>query len=66
MKLILDFRYQCEIEIEEEEIDSIKYFLKKDRFIPGLSKEINQVFLQEDGREEWGEVVDYDYEIEED
>lgn len=66
MKLMLDFRYQCEIEIKEEEIYSIKNDLKKDRFIPGLSKEINQVFLQEDGREEWGEVVDFDYEIEED
>lgn len=66
MKLMLEFRYQCEMEIKEDEVKNLKDNLKKDRFIPGLSKEINDNLLADDGRNEWGEVVDYDYEIEED
>lgn len=66
MKLTLEFRYQCEREIKEEDIDILKEELKKDKFIPYMSKEINWMLLIDDGRSEWGEVVDYDYEIEED
>ncbi|MEJ8752629.1 hypothetical protein WKS98_08385 [Lagierella sp. ICN-221743] len=66
MKLILDFRYQCEMEVTKEEFDNMKDNLKKDRFIPDLNKEINWMLLIDDGRSEWGEVVDFDYEIEED
>lgn len=65
MKLILDFRYQCEMEVTKEEFDNMKYNLKKDRFIPDLSKDINDILFTEDGREERGGIVDYDYEIEE-
>lgn len=66
MRLKVEFKYQCEVEVKEEEIDKLKDNLKKDRFIQGLSKEINQVFLQDDGRTEAGGIVDFDYKLEED
>lgn len=66
MKLMIEFRYQCEMEVTKEEFDKNKDDLKKDRFIPDLNKEINWLLLREDGRAERGGIVDYDYEIKED
>lgn len=65
MKLMLEFRYQCEVEFKKRELNRVKEDLKKDKFTPALTKNINRLLLAEDGRNEWGEVVDYDYEIEE-
>lgn len=66
MKLKIEFKYQCEVEIKEEEVKNLKDNLKYRDVKSYFSEEVNQVFLQDDGRNEWGEVVDFDYEIEED
>ena len=66
MKLMIEFRYQCEMEITEKELDRVKGNLKKDKPMPDFSKEINDVLFTGDGRAERGGIVDYDYEIEED
>lgn len=66
MRLKLEFKYQCEVEVKEEEIERAKDNLKRDRIISDLSDEINDILLVDDGREERGGIVDYDYEIEED
>lgn len=66
MKLILDFRYQCEVEVKDEEIERAKDNLKRDRIISDLSDEINDILLVDDGRAERGRIVDYDYELRED
>lgn len=64
MKLKLEFRYKCEVEFKEEEVKTLKDNLKKDRFILFMSKTINYILLEDDGRSEWGEVVDFDYKLE--
>lgn len=66
MKLMVDFRYQCEVEIKEEEVKTLEDNLKYGDLVSDLSKEINDIFLIDDGRTEAGGVVDFDYKIEED
>ena len=66
MKLKLEFRYQCEIEIKEEEVKTLEDKLKYSDLVSDLSEEINWMLLAEDGRTEAGAVVDFDYKIEED
>lgn len=66
MKLIVDFRYQCEVEIKKGEINKLKDNLERDRFIPDLSQDINGMFFIDDGRIETGGIEDFDYELRED
>lgn len=66
MRLKIEFKYQCEVEIKEEEVKNLKDNLKYRDVISYFSDEINQVFLQDDGRTEAGRVVDFDYKLEED
>lgn len=66
MRLKIEFKYQCEVEIKEEEVKNLKDNLKYRDVKSYFSEEVNQVFLQDDGRNEWGEVVDFDYELTED
>lgn len=64
MRLKIEFKYQCEVEIKEEEVKNLKDNLKYRDVKSYFSEEVNQVFLQGDGRNEWGEVVDFDYKLE--
>lgn len=61
MRLKLEFKYQCEVEFKEEEINIVKDNLKRDDLVPYLSDEINNYFLERDGRTEAGKVIDFDY-----
>ena len=65
MRLKLEFKYQCEVEIKEEEVKTLEDNLKYGDLVSDLSKEINDIFLIEDGRAEAGGVVEFDYEIKE-
>lgn len=64
MRLKIEFKYQCEVEFKEEEINTVKDNLKRDDLVPYLSDEINNYFLERDGRTEAGGVVDFDYKLE--
>lgn len=64
MKLMLEFKYQWEVEIKGEEINIAKHNLKGDKFIPYLLSVLNKQFLIRDGRDEQGRVVDFDYKLE--
>lgn len=64
MRLKLEFKYQCEVEFKEEEIDDIKKSLKKDIVTPWFTENVNKFFLLNDGRTEAGGIVDFDYKLE--
>lgn len=66
MRLKIEFKYQCELDVKDEEIDDLKKNFKKDVIVQWLSNGINKFFLVDDGRFETGGIVDFDYEIEED
>lgn len=66
MRLKIEFKYQCEVEVKEGEAKNFKNNVKYGDIISDLSKEINKSFLQDDGRTEAGGVVEFDYEIKED
>lgn len=64
MRLKVEFKYQCEVEINDEEVNNLKDNLKYGDFTSDLSKNINSFFLVNDGRTEAGGVVDFDYKLE--
>ena len=64
MRLKLEFKYQCEVEVKEEEIDDLTKNLKKDIVRLWLTNNVNKLFLLNDGRAEAGGVVDFDYKLE--
>lgn len=64
MRLKVEFKYQCEVEIKEEEVKTLEDNLKYGDLVSDLSKEINDIFLIDDGRTEAGGVVDFDYKLE--
>ena len=66
MRLKVEFKYQCEVEIKEEEVKTLEDNLKYGDLVSDLSKDINEIFLIDDGRIEAGGVVDFDYELRED
>lgn len=64
MRLKLEFKYQCEIEVRDGETILTNNF-NYGNFVSDLSKNINSFFLMNDGRTEAGGVVDFDYKLEE-
>lgn len=64
MRLKVEFKYQCEVEIKEDEVKTLEDKLKYSDLVSDLSKEINWMLLAEDGRTEAGGVVDFDYKLE--
>lgn len=64
MRLKIEFKYQCEVEVRDGETILTNKNLNKDNLVPYLSNEINKFFLSNDGRTEAGGVVDFDYKLE--
>ena len=64
MRLKVEFKYQCEVEINNEEVNNLKNNFNYGNFVSDLSKNINRFFLTNDGRTEAGGVVDFDYKLE--
>lgn len=62
MKLKIKFKYECQLDINEEEAKKLKEKLELFRVL--LNEEVNKIFLQNDGRTEAGSVTDFEYEVE--
>lgn len=60
----MKFNYHCELDVTEDEAKLIKNRIN-DEFIFGLTEEINEIFLSDDGRTEAGMISNFDYEVEE-
>lgn len=65
MKLKVKFTYECEIEVDEEELEILNKNCNNQQHIDSLAEHINDLFLIEDGRNEAGAVTDYTFEVEE-
>lgn len=63
-KLKAKFTYECEIEIKSEELELLSESISDQKNIDNLTKNINEIFLIGDGREEAGAVTDYTFEVE--
>lgn len=62
MRLKIKFKYECQLDINEEEAKKLKEKLELFRVL--LNEEVNKIFLQNDGRYEIGSVTDFEYEVE--
>ena len=65
MKLKVNFKYKCEIEVDEEELEILNKNCNNQQHIDSLAEHINDLFLIEDGRTEAGVLTDYKFEVEE-
>lgn len=63
MKLKIKFEYQCQLDINKEEAKNFKANVIPEFFTDDLTEEINNIFLQDDGRYEIGSVTDFEYEV---
>ena len=64
MKLKIKFEYECQLEIDANEAKNFRVFVTSEFFRRDLTKEINNMFLTNDGRYEIGIVTDFEYEVE--
>lgn len=64
-KLKVKFTYECEIEVNPEELEVANKKLNDQENINCLVEDINQLFLTGDGRTEAGAVTNYTFEVEE-
>lgn len=65
MKLKINFKYKCEIDIKPEELEKVRKNLNDQKNVDVLSDEINEIFLTGDGRTESGGITEYSFEVEE-
>ncbi len=63
MRLKIKFEYQCQLEIDQTEAKNFKANVIPEFFTGDLTEEINNIFLQGDGRYEIGSVTDFEYEV---
>lgn len=63
MKLTVDFRYACEIEIKPEEIKQITEQINDPECVDYALTRLNDIFLSDDGRTETGTITDFKYQI---
>lgn len=64
-RLKVEFTYECEIEVDEEELEILDKNCNNQQHIDSLTEHINDLFLIEDGRTEAGVLTDYKFEVEE-
>ena len=65
MILKIKFNYACEIQVSEEEMLNIKKNLDDEDSILGITDDVNEIFLADDGRTEVGMISNFNYEVEE-
>lgn len=65
MILKIKFNYACEVQISEEEMVNIKKNMDDENSIFEITKDVNEIFLADDGRTEVGMISNFNYEVEE-
>lgn len=63
MKLTVEFKYACEIEIKPEETKRMTEQLNDSEFRDYTLTRLNDIFLLDDGRTEAGTITDFKYQI---
>lgn len=63
MKLTVEFKYACEIEIKPEEAKRMTEQLNDSEFRDYTLTRLNDIFLSNDGRTEAGTIKDFKYQI---
>lgn len=64
MILKIKFNYACEVQVSEEEMINIKKNLDDEDSISEITKDVNEIFLADDGRTEAGMISNFNYEVE--